>query len=216
MPLQLHTASTFLGCVFRTLKKLLFAGTDWTCQVHISHVDTIVHNCVYTIWVHLVFMKKLRFICQYEWMWERVYHHFWLVGFWHIGLESSGRHSQKSCFIPKQECKQSKWMDMRNTHTQHTVVLSYLLMHQSFLQQPDMKREGGEIHNEFQNKTAKIYKIQLGFRQKLWCFSEYKLSTSQRSVTQSPWEILRRSSKQLHWKNDPNTKSGSIWHLAVR
>lgn len=46
-----------------------------------------------------------------------------------------------------------------HTHTQHAVVLSYLLMHQSFLQQPDMKREGGEIHNEFQNKTAKIYKI---------------------------------------------------------
>lgn len=43
--------------------------------------------------------------------------------------------------------------------TQHTAVLSYLLMHQSFLQQPDMKREGGEIHNEFQSKTAKIYKI---------------------------------------------------------
>lgn len=47
----------------------------------------------------------------------------------------------------------------REAHTQHEVVLSYLLMHQSFLQQPDMKREGGEIHNEFQNKTAKIYKI---------------------------------------------------------
>ena len=78
-----------------------------------------------------------------------VYHYFWVVEVWHSGWESCGRHSQKSGFLPKRECKQSIWMDTGHTRT-HTHSLSLILPADPLIILGTAwheKRE--EIHNEY-------------------------------------------------------------------
>ena len=79
---------------------------------------------------------------------ETVYHYFWVVEVWHSGWESCGRHSQKSGFIPKRECKQSIRMNTEHTH-KHTHSLSLILPADPLvILGTAWHEEREEIHNE--------------------------------------------------------------------
>lgn len=107
---------------------------------------------------------------------ETVYHYFWVAEVWRSDQESCGRHSQKSGFIPKWECKQSNRKDSewtqtsldtqihtdRHTHFHLRVIVPadpLVILAAAWEEKREKKVTGRKKkHSEHQNKSKKICK----------------------------------------------------------
>lgn len=155
----------------------------------------------------LASIEMVLFISQYKWNVRKSVSSLlasWVLTYWPGIL---GETFPEVLFYPKAGM-QTIQMNGHEKHTHTHTVLSYLLMHRSFLQQPDMKREE---------------KYTMSSRTKLLKYTRFGLDSCKNSKASQNVNSALPSAQWLSlpgWhsggaassftgKNDPNTKSGS-------